>query len=379
MLVLKLSNTILKIKGDNMYLTCVLELLKPTKRKENIFLNNIAEVVKNRQSVADKLKEGETKLSTANFKEINLPSVVKNQNIREVKALYKLFLKSDSNKDNLEFKNNQPICYNNRTYKIDNHIISIPLYTSKCQRFAFPVKQTERFEQLQRYIENGCKLGKASLFYKRGKWYFAVSIKIADKETTNSNVMGIDIGLRQLAVASVKMPQGKEINRQFYNGKQAGFIRKKYRSLRRKLGKSKKVKAIKTINDKEQRWMTDLNHKISRQLINLAVQEQVGIIIMENLDNIRNTAISLNRADRNLHSWTFYQLQQFIEYKAELAGIKVEYINPKYTSQSCSKCGKVKKSNRKANLYSCECGNHIHSDLNASRNIANKYLEQQSA
>ena len=374
MLVQKLSNTILKIKGDNMQLTYVLELLKPTKRKENIFLNNIAEVVKNRQTVADKLKAGETKLSSADFKEINLPSAVKNQNIREVKALYKLFLKSDSDKDNLEFKDNQPICYNNQNYKIDNHIISIPLYTSKCQRLAFPVKQTKRFEDLQQHIESGCKLGKASLFYKRGKWYFAVTIKFSDKETTNSNVMGIDIGLRQLAVASVKTPQGKEVNRQFHNGKQAGFIRKKYRSLRRKLGQSKKVKAIKNINDKEQRWMTDLNHKISRQLIDLAVQEQVGTIIMDNLENIQNTAKSLNRADINLHSWTFYQLQQFIEYKAKLAGIKVEYINPKYTSQSCSKCDKVKKSNRKANLYSCECGNHIHSDLNASRNIANKYL-----
>jgi len=222
-------------------------------------------------------------------------------------------------------------------------------------------------------------LGKASLFYKKGKWYFAVTIKIEAKKTNNSNLMGIDIGLRQLAVASVKNSQGKEINRQFHNGKQAGFIRKKYRMLRRKLGQSKKVKAIKNINDKEQRWMTDLNHKISRQLVNLAVQEQVGTIIMENLENIRNTAKSLNRADRNIHNWTFYQLQQFIEYKAELAGIKVEYINPKYTSQSCSRCAKVKKSNRKANLYSCECGNHIHSDLNAGRNITNKYLEQQSA
>ncbi|TDX52672.1 hypothetical protein [Orenia marismortui] len=171
-----------------MQLTYVLELLKPTTRKENIFLNNIAEVVKNRQTVADKLKAGETKLSSADFKEINLPSAVKNQNIREVKALYKLFLKSDSDKDNLEFKDNQPICYNNQNYKIDNHIISIPLYTSKCQRLALPVKQTKRFEKLQRYIENGCKLGKASLFYKRGRWYFAVSIKITDKETTNSSV-----------------------------------------------------------------------------------------------------------------------------------------------------------------------------------------------
>jgi hypothetical protein len=126
-----------------------------------------------------------------------------------------LFFKSDSDKDNIEFKANQPVYYNNQNYKIDHHIISIPLYTIKCQRFSFPVKQTERFEKLQQHIKNSCKLGKASLFYKRGKWYFAVTIKIADKKTTNSNVMGVDIGLRQ-----------------FHNGKQAGFIRQKYRSLR---------------------------------------------------------------------------------------------------------------------------------------------------
>ena len=123
--------------------------------------------------------------------------------------------------------------------------------------------------------------------------------------------------------------------------------------------------------------MTDLNHKISSQLINLAVQEQVGTIVMENLENIRQTAKSLNRADRNLHSWTFYQLQNFIKYKAKLAGIKVKYISPKYTSRRCSKCGQIKKSNRKGSLYSCKCGNHINADLNASRNIA--HLGQQTA
>ena len=124
-----------------------------------------------------------------------------------------------------------------------------------------------------------------------------------NKKTNNPNIMGIDIGLKQLAVASIQNKNG--------------------------------------------------------------------------IENIRQTAQSLNRADRNLHSCTFYQLQNFIEYKAKLAGIKVEYINPKYTSQCCSKCGQVKKSNRKGNLYSCNCGNHIHADLNASRNIA--HLGQQSA
>ncbi|ADO78116.1 hypothetical protein [Halanaerobium praevalens] len=58
-----------------MQLTYILELLKPTKRKENIFLNNIVEVVKNRQAIAAKLKTGEINLSSADFKEVNLPSL----------------------------------------------------------------------------------------------------------------------------------------------------------------------------------------------------------------------------------------------------------------------------------------------------------------
>ena len=115
-----------------MQLTYVLELLKPTKRKENILFNNVMEVANNRRAIADSLKAGQTKLSSADFKEVRLPSAVKNQNIREVKPLYKLFLKSGSSKDNLEFKDNQPICYNNQNYKIDRHIISIPLYNGGC-------------------------------------------------------------------------------------------------------------------------------------------------------------------------------------------------------------------------------------------------------
>jgi len=360
-----------------MQITYVLELLKPTKRKENIFLENIAEVVKNRQSIADKFKEGENKLTSADFPKHSLPSAVKNQNIREVKALYRNFKKSDSDKENIAFKKNQPICYNNQNYDIDGHIISIPLYTNKCKRFAFPVKQTERWEKLQQHIKDGCKLGKASLFYKNDRWFFAVTLNVENKENDNPNIMGVDIGLKQLAVASVQNQDGYEVNRQFHNGSQAGFIRKKYRSLRKELGEAKKVGAIKKINDKEQRWMSDLNHKISRQLINLAVQEQVGTIVMENLENIRQTARGLSRADRNIHNWTFSQLQNFIEYKAKLAGIKVEYVSPKNTSRCCSKCGKIEKSNRDRNLYSCECGYNIHADLNAGRNIA--HLGQQSA
>lgn len=364
-----------------MQITYLLELLKPTNKKANLIEENIKQVQMNRISVANKLKAGEKNLSSKEFSE-RLPSAVKNQNIREVKALYKLFEKSPSKKDNLDFKRNQPICYNNQNYRIENYFVSFPLYSDKSKRYWFPVIKNENFNKLKEHLDDGAKLGKASLFKKGKKYYFAVTLKIEVEKALGSKIMGIDIGLNQLAVASIKDKNGRELDRLFYNGKEAGFIRKKYRSLRRSLGRAKKTKKIREIKDKESRYIRDLNHKISRQLIDLAVQEGVATIVMEDLKNIRKTAFSLKKADKNLNSWSFYELQSFIDYKARLSGIKVVYINPKYTSQTCNKCKSVEKSNRKRNLYKCSCGNQVHADLNAARNICDIGLEavnQQSA
>lgn len=352
-----------------MQVTYVLELLKPTKRKSDLIEQNIKQSQVNRVAISNKLKET-NKLTSKDFDEA-LPSAVINQNIREVKALYKRFKKSNSKKKNLSFKRNQPICFNNQNYKIERHFVSFPLYKEKSKRYWFPVVKNNRLKELNSHINNGAKLGKASLFRKGSKYFFAVTVTIETGKANEDNVMGIDIGLNQLAVASIKNSDGIEINRQFHNGREAGYFRRKNKSIRRSLGKAKKPKKIEELKNKESRYITNLNHKISRKLVNLAVQEKVSTLVMEDLAGIRKVH-SANRYDKNLNSWAFYELQQFIEYKAKKEGIEVVYVNPKYTSQTCSKCGVVAKSNRKRNLYSCKCGNRLHSDLNAARNIANK-------
>ena len=98
--------------------------------------------------------------------------------------------------------------------------------------------------------------------------------------------MVIDISFNQLAVVSSSFNFQYfwgGIARQFNSGKKAGYIRKGNKSLRRRLGKDKKPKKTKALNNKESRYMTDLNHKISRKLVNLAVQERVSTVVMENL------------------------------------------------------------------------------------------------
>ncbi|MDT2193271.1 transposase [Paenibacillus larvae] len=116
--------------------------------------------------------------------------------------------------------------------------------------------------------------------------------------------------------------------------------------------------------------MKDQNHKISRQIVDTAIQENVSIIKLERLENIRKTARTSRKNAKNLHSWTFYQLQQFISYKANLVGIKIVEVNPAYTSSNMScLCGEEQ---RKDRGYDRSCGFNAHRDRVGAINIMNQ-------
>jgi len=144
-------------------------------------------------------------------------------------------------------------------------------------------------------------------------------------------------------------------------------MKRKYRSVRKALGKQKKLNAIRKLDDKEQRWMKDQDHKVSRAIVDFAKENKVSVIRLEQLANIRQTARTSRKNEKNLHTWSFYRLALFIEYKANTAGIKVEYVDPKYTSQTCPECGKH--NHAKDRKYRCSCGFQTHRDRVAGMNI----------
>jgi putative transposase len=125
------------------------------------------------------------------------------------------------------------------------------------------------------------------------------------------------------------------------------------------------------MDDKEHRYMKDQDHKISRGIVDFAVQNNVSVIRIEKLTNIRNTAKTSRKNEKNLHTWSFYRLAQFVEYKARLEGIRVEYVNPMHTSQKCPVCGNL--NHAKDRKYKCSCGYKAHRDLNACINIINAH------
>ena len=97
----------------------------------------------------------------------------------------------------------------------------------------------------------------------------------------------------------------------------------------------------------------------------------------EDLKEIRSTTkMRKGETRRRLHSWSFSQFQSFLYYKAEELGQRVVMIDPRYTSQTCSRCDYRDKKNRKTqSTFLClECGYELNADLNASYNIRNKHL-----
>ncbi|MGL4347939.1 MAG: RNA-guided endonuclease TnpB family protein, partial [Chlamydiales bacterium] len=115
--------------------------------------------------------------------------------------------------------------------------------------------------------------------------------------------------------------------------------------------------------NKESRIIRDLNHKISKKIVTEVVQTNSGIVL-EELKGIRKTAETSKKFRYALNSWSFYQLKMFIRYKAKLLGIPVSEIDPKYTSQQCSKCGLL--GERKGKNFKCSCGHVENADVNAS-------------
>ena len=189
--------------------------------------------------------------------------------------------------------------------------------------------------------------------------YICCSVK-DETQYKECSYIGIDLNATgHIAVASID-------NKVLKLGKEAPHIHRVYQSIRRKAQKNGAYKFVKKIKNKESRKIRDINHKISRKIVNIAKEKGYGIKL-EKLEGIRRKkqGKTLNRIKSN---WSFYQLQQFVEYKSKLLGVPVFYVAPQYTSQRCSRCGLI--GDREKKVFRCTCGHVDHADANASFNIA---------
>ena len=297
-------------------------------------------------------------------KDINasLNSSVKNQAIRDAKSVFKKAKKT-------EYKivpvlKKPIIVWNNQNYTINNQSIRVPfIIDGKSQKIEIKVNILDYERNL---IESAIKLGSLRITRKGNKYVAQLAIETNVKEHTGTKGMGVDLGIKIPAVCCTDENKIKFVG----NGRENKYIRRKHNSRRKKLGNAKKLNAIKKAKNKEQRWMNDKDHKVSREIVDFAIQHNVGVIRLEKLANIRKQTSKSRKNNHSLSNWSFYRLAQYIEYKANLLGIKVEYVDPKYTSQQCPKCsGRNKAKDRQ---YKCSnCGHTDHRDIVGAKNIIN--------
>ena len=211
--------------------------------------------------------------------------------------------------------------------------------------------------------------GEADLVYKKGKFYLFQTVDVPEEEVKDiEEFIGVDFGQTDVAVLS----DGTN-----YNSEQLKKVRKKYSKVRASVqskGTKGAKKLLKRLSGRERRFVSINNHTISKQIVTKAKVGNKGIAI-EDLSKIRFTAKPKSKVQKTeLNRWSFYQLRQFLTYKALLNGVKLVVIPPAYTSQTCSVCnhiGTKENSFRKGKKFACtNCGNIADADINATHNIA---------
>jgi IS605 OrfB family transposase len=131
---------------------------------------------------------------------------------------------------------------------------------------------------------------------------------------------------------------------------------------------------------KESRFQRNVNHCISKTIIQKAAIS-CKAIALEDLTGIRERVTVRHEHRYERHSWAFYQLRQFITYKATWAGVSVRLVDSRNTSRTCSACGNCEKANRKSQAeFLCQrCGFTLNADYNAAINISRKDPKQRAA
>ncbi|MFB6230616.1 MAG: RNA-guided endonuclease InsQ/TnpB family protein [Salinibacter sp.] len=210
----------------------------------------------------------------------------------------------------------------------------------------------------------------ADLIYRDGTFFLLVSCQMPTANMSDEDVeaidgyLGVDRGVNNIATTSDGdnwTSDRIDDRRQWYQDR---------RSVLQSVGTRSAKRELQRLSGKQARFQRDTNHMISKRIVSKA-KARSSAIALEDLSGIRERT-TVRRQQRARHSnWSFYQLRQFIEYKALIAGVPVIQVDAAYTSRTCSNCGHCDSKNRNGSSFECrDCGHSMDADKNAARNIA---------
>lgn len=226
-----------------------------------------------------------------------------------------------------------------------------------------PIKPEASFGELI----NRMKFGVGQVNLKNNTFTTTITVPISKQRKYTPEIsIGIDRGINNIAVLVALDKDGKLVASNFFNGDEARHTRNRFNKYRKQVSQVGRVDLVKKSKGRESNWMEYTNHNVSREIVDMASKLNNSIIKLEKLNNFAPHL-----------KWTFFQLQQMIEYKAKMEGIPVAYVNPAYTSKTCPKCGNISHQNRNGIHFECvECHYINNADFVGAWNIAKRKIKE---
>jgi IS605 OrfB family transposase len=228
-------------------------------------------------------------------------------------------------------------------------------------------------------------VGQSDLVLRRdGRWFLLCSVDLPDKTPLPvTDFIGVDLGVTNIATTS---------DGEVFSGSDVERVRRRHHALRQTLQHKaskqsqagKRPRSIRRLltrkSGQEALFRSHANHVISKKLVAAATGTRRGIAL-EDLTGIRRRVEKRFRREQRprVSSWSFFQLRQFITYKAALAGVPVALVDPRDTSRTCAECGHCAKENRKSQVeFECVNCHHVNNaDFNAAINIGRRAVVNQ--
>ena len=286
--------------------------------------------------------------------------------LKTVIERYKTILENQNEWIKPNFKHPEYDLVWNRDYSLTNNCFSVNTLKGRIKLPYFS-KGMEQYFSSDIY-----KFGTAKLVNKHGKYFLHIPVTYEVEESNLSNicnVVGIDRGINFIvATYDNKHKSG------FVSGKQVKQKRANYSKLRKELQMRQTPSSrrrLKAIGSRENRWMQDINHQVSKALVQNNPKHT--LFVLEDLSGVRNSTEKIRLKDRYVSvSWSFYDLEQKLIYKSKQNQSTVIKVNPAYTSQTCPCCGHIEKTNRnkKLHLFTCKnCGYKSNDDRIGAMNL----------
>ena len=299
-------------------------------------------------------------------KQFGLKSQMAQSVFKTVIARYKTILENQKEWIKPSFKKPQYDLVWNRDYSLTQNHFSVNTLKGR-------VKLPFFAKGMSKYFDHTIyKFGTAKLVNKHGKYFLHIPVTYEVEESNISdicNVVGIDRGIN-FVVATYDSKHKSN----FVSGRVIKQKRANYSKLRKELQMRQTPSArrrMKAIGQRENRWMQDVNHCVSKALVEQNPKHT--LFVFEDLSGVRNATERVKTQNRYVSvSWSFYDLEQKLIYKAKQKRSSVIKVNPAYTSQCCPACGHIEKSNRnkKMHLFTCKnCGYKSNDDRIGAMNL----------